>query len=116
MPQAYEMSWEPAAFRWVKMFQGTRYRVTCQELGAMVWTREGSAKLANDWWRAKFLELRHPREQLLQEAESHLDKFAELSVREAAFETQLFAMRTKSPEVRERLMARADVTEPRTLP
>lgn len=52
------MSWEGAPyFRWVKMHRGVRYRVTCEQLGAMVWTREGSYKLANKWWERKLAEI-----------------------------------------------------------
>jgi integrase len=58
MPRAFEMSWEGApAFRWVKMYKGTRYRISCAELGAMVWTKEATAKLANAWWEKKRAEL-----------------------------------------------------------
>lgn len=54
MPKHYEMSWEGSPKnRWVKMYRGARYRVTCQELGAMVFTQEGSYKLANAWWKKK---------------------------------------------------------------
>jgi integrase len=42
------------------MFKGTRYRVTCEQLGATVWTKEGSASLANDWWRSKKAEISGP--------------------------------------------------------
>jgi hypothetical protein len=46
MCRKYEMSWEDRpAHRWVKMFKGVRYRVTCEELRAQVWTKEGSYKL-----------------------------------------------------------------------
>src|SRR5262245_34781307 len=58
MPRATSMSWEGApAFRWVTMYKGVRYRVTCEELGAMVYTKDGSAKLANAWWEKKLAEL-----------------------------------------------------------
>ncbi len=61
MATRYEMSWEGApAYRWVKMYKGTRYRVTCQELGAMVWTKEATGQLANQWWRRKQAELLGP--------------------------------------------------------
>ena len=54
MPRKRHMSYEGAPkYRWVKMHQGIRYRVTCEELGAMVWTEEGSLKLANAWWEKK---------------------------------------------------------------
>lgn len=58
MPRAALMSWEGApAYRWVKMYKGVRYRVSCQELNAMVWTKEGSSRLANAWWGRKLAEL-----------------------------------------------------------
>src|SRR4051812_19526052 len=58
VPRKYLMSWEPEpACRWVKMYQGTRYRVNCSELGATVRTKEGSGALADAWWRAKLAEL-----------------------------------------------------------
>src|SRR5262245_33919614 len=60
MPRQYHMSWEGAPrFRWVKMYKGFRYRVTCAELGAraMVWTKEGTGKLANAWWEKKVREV-----------------------------------------------------------
>jgi integrase len=39
------------------MYRGVRYRVSCEDLGAMVYTKEGSAKLANAWWERKRAEL-----------------------------------------------------------
>ena len=50
MPRTCHMSWEgPPKFRWVKMHRGHRYRISCEELGAMVYTQDGSAALANAW-------------------------------------------------------------------
>jgi hypothetical protein len=58
MAKRYLMSWDGAPyFRWNKMYRGTRYRVTCQELGAMLFTQEGSYKLANAWWEKKLAEV-----------------------------------------------------------
>jgi hypothetical protein len=55
------MSWEGQPnFRWVKMYKGVRYRVTCDELGAMMYTQEDSAKLANQWWKRKQAEIDGP--------------------------------------------------------
>lgn len=52
------MSWEGApAFRWRKMHKGNCYRVSCQELGATVWTQEATYRLANQWWEKKLAEL-----------------------------------------------------------
>ena len=57
------MSWEGAPhFRWVKMFQGQRYRVRCEELGlaAHHWTKEASYQAANEWWEKKLADLSGP--------------------------------------------------------
>jgi integrase len=76
MPRTYEMSYEGAPyFRWVKMHKGVRYRVSCEELGAMVFTKEGSGRLANEWWRAKLASLNAPRADLEQQL---ADRAAEL--------------------------------------
>ena len=60
MPRAYQMSWEQEKLRWVKMHRGVRHRVTCEELGAMVWTKEGSGRLANAWWQRRLAALDGP--------------------------------------------------------
>lgn len=61
MPRKYLMSWEgPPKNRWVKMYKGVRYRITCEELRAMMYTQEGSAKLANKWWEKKKAEIDGP--------------------------------------------------------
>jgi hypothetical protein len=53
----YEMSFEGApACRWVKMFRGKRYRVSCAELGTPA-TIEASGEAANQWWKRKQAEL-----------------------------------------------------------
>jgi hypothetical protein len=58
MPRKYEMSWDgPPNYRWVKMFKGQRYRVTCEELGAMVWTKDATRQLANEWWRGELAKI-----------------------------------------------------------
>lgn len=55
------MSYEGSPnYRWVKMYKGVRYRVTLDELGAMVWTKEATAKAANDWWKAKLASIEQP--------------------------------------------------------
>lgn len=51
------MSWEgPPNYRWVKMYRGGRYRVSCDEL-ATPRTKEDSYQAANRWWRQKLIEL-----------------------------------------------------------
>ncbi len=58
MPRAHLMSWEGAPyFRWVKMRRGVRYRISCADLRAPLFTKEGSAAQANDWWRKKLSEI-----------------------------------------------------------
>lgn len=59
MPRKNLMSYEPQAKRWVKMFKGVRYRITCDDLGLRPsqQTKEFSAPLANDWWQQKESEL-----------------------------------------------------------
>ena len=58
MPRKFEMSWEgKPAFRWVKMYKGTRHRVSCADLKAMVWTEEATYRLANEWWTRKRAEI-----------------------------------------------------------
>jgi integrase len=61
MPRQKLMSYEGAPnYRWVKMYKGERYRVTCEQLGAMIYTEEATWKLANEWWRKKLAELNRP--------------------------------------------------------
>jgi integrase len=51
------MSWEGSPnYRWVKMYKGTRYRVTCDELQCPR-TKEESIAKANAWWDNKFQEI-----------------------------------------------------------
>ncbi len=58
MPRNYLMNWDGEPnFRWRKMYKGLKYVVTCEELQAMVWTKEASGKLADDWWREKQAEI-----------------------------------------------------------
>ena len=64
MPRLILMTWEgPPNFRWSKMYKGTRYRVTCDELKAHVDTKEATWKAANEWWERKLANLLgHPAE------------------------------------------------------
>jgi integrase len=39
------------------MYRGVRYRVTCDELGAPLYTAEASYRLANAWWERKLASL-----------------------------------------------------------
>jgi hypothetical protein len=87
--RTYEMSWEGAPkYRWVKMYKGTRYRVTCDELGAMVYTAEASYKLANQWWRQKLAQIEQPR-RLLEAQAGHLaDRAATVGVELSLLDTK----------------------------
>lgn len=61
------MSFEgPPKYRWVKMYKGVRYRVTCEELKAMVWTQEATWKAANAWWERKLATLLAPSPELIE--------------------------------------------------
>ena len=58
MPRKCLMTWEGAPnFRWTKMYRGTRYRVTCEDLGVPR-TKEDSYQAANAWWEKKLAETR----------------------------------------------------------
>jgi integrase len=77
------MSWEGSPnFRWVKMYRGVRYRVTCHELGATAFTKETTMGLANQWWLKKRAEIDGPtaeRAILIEDVEAglHLRELAE---------------------------------------
>lgn len=59
MPRMKFPGWDRLNTRWVKMFDGKRYRITCEELGLPKcdWTKEGSIELAKKWWMQKLGEL-----------------------------------------------------------
>ncbi len=58
MPRAEEMTWEGEPnYRWSRTYKGTRYRITCKEMGCTAWTKEASRPAANDWWRKKRAEI-----------------------------------------------------------
>jgi integrase len=58
MPRAQLMSWEGHPYyRWVKMHKGIRYRVSCEELGATIKTKEATTDLANGWWQGTLASL-----------------------------------------------------------
>ncbi len=57
MPRKCLMSWEgPPACRWIKMYKGRRYRVSCDDLHTPK-TKDGSYQAANNWWLVKRAEL-----------------------------------------------------------
>lgn len=65
MPRAEEMTWEAAKNRWRKMHKGVIYLVSPQRLDeegydVPMYTRDGSRKAANEWWRKKQAELYAP--------------------------------------------------------
>ena len=59
MPRMKCAGWDRSNTRWVKMFKGKRYRITCEELKLpkSEWTKEGSIALAKKWWLQKLGEL-----------------------------------------------------------
>src|SRR6516165_3860887 len=46
----YLMSWIGTQRRWMKMYRGKRYAVSCRQLGCEP-TREASWREANAWWQ-----------------------------------------------------------------
>lgn len=56
MPRVYKMSWDGQQLRWVKMYRGKRYSVSCSVLDAPP-TKDGGRELANAWWTRKRTEI-----------------------------------------------------------
>jgi integrase len=57
MPRKMLMTWDGSPnFRWAKMYRGTTYRVSCDEL-RMPRDKEQSYQAANEWWEQKQAEL-----------------------------------------------------------
>jgi integrase len=50
------MSWIGSQKRWMKMYRGHRYAISCKALGVPA-TKEASWQAANEWWEAKQAEL-----------------------------------------------------------
>ena len=52
MPRMKFSGWDKLNTRWIKMYEGKRYRITCKELGLPKshWTKELSVKFAKKWW------------------------------------------------------------------
>lgn len=57
MPRVVAMTWVASQRRWTKMHKGTRYYVSCKELGTDD-TQAASVNAANLWWQTKLDELR----------------------------------------------------------
>ncbi len=61
MPRSYKAGTfdGPPHYRWTKMYNGVRYRITCEQLGLPreLWTKEGSYQAANLWWKQKQAEI-----------------------------------------------------------
>src|SRR5581483_10556918 len=56
MPRLYSMTWVGSTKRWMRMYRGKRYVVSCRQLNAPP-TKEGSAAAANAWWENKKREI-----------------------------------------------------------
>jgi len=94
------MSWEDEKQRWVKMYKGVRYRVTCEDLRAPLNTKDASYKLANEWWKRKEAELNRPdptTERLLRYELADLQDLMDKS--KAA--QRMFTLKTEDPSLRE---------------
>ena len=77
MPVKLDMTWDPANRRWRKLHRGSRYVVSCRQLGVPE-TKDASFRAANLWWGRKLAEIeaRQPRR-------PHQDTVEELRRREA---------------------------------
>ncbi len=53
MPVPELMTWIASQKRWVKMYCGRRYYISCRQLGVKPETKEASIQAANQWWRDK---------------------------------------------------------------
>jgi len=78
MARKYTMSWEGSPyFRWVKMYKGTRYRISCTdlELPQVSWTKDESYHAANAWWEKKRAEIdgQDPRRKIVGELQRRVD-------------------------------------------
>lgn len=56
MVREYSMTWIASRHRWMKMYKGKRYVISCKALGAPE-TKEASYQAANQWWQAKRAEI-----------------------------------------------------------
>lgn len=57
MGRTQNMTWEGHPnYRWVKMYRGKRYRVSCDELGVPR-SKDESYQAANHWWKTRLLEI-----------------------------------------------------------
>lgn len=60
MARKYLMTWEGSpAYRWVKMYHGQRYRISCDDLKTPR-TKEESYQRANGWWSSQLAKLMVP--------------------------------------------------------
>ena len=77
MPRIIPKGFEGApAYRWVRMYKGNRYRVSCDELGLPPdqWNELGSYQLFNQWWAAKQQEIDGKLPAMPEEAKAVLGK------------------------------------------
>ena len=56
MARNLHMSWLGGTRRWMKMYRGKRYAISCRQLNVPL-TKEDSWRAANAWWEAKQAEL-----------------------------------------------------------
>jgi hypothetical protein len=91
-------------YRWRKMYKGKTYAVTCEQLGAMVWTKEASGKLADAWWRKKLAEIEEPRRLVEAQADHLADRAAAVGVELSLLDTKA---KLREAVTDEELLARA---------
>lgn len=90
MPRPKFAGWDGLNTRWVKMLDGKRYRITCEELGLPKsdWTKEGSIDLAKKWWIQKLGELNSQEPQLLSLPDELRDYIQKLKSRSRILEME----------------------------
>src|ERR1700689_3864717 len=56
MARKFEMTWIASRLRWMKMYKGIRYVISCKALGVAE-NKDGSYLAANEWWMNKRAEI-----------------------------------------------------------
>src|SRR3954466_7188524 len=56
MPRKYLMTWIEGRQRWMKMYRGKRYVISCKALNVPP-TKDASYQAANEWWEGKLAEI-----------------------------------------------------------
>lgn len=108
MARSFEMSWIASRSRWMKMYKGKRFVISCKALG-MPENKEGSYLAANEWWRKKRTELDGKDTGRVERVARLADALIKLDVEEASRQASLELLRMAkdaSPEIQEAVATR----------